>query len=157
MALLSSQRCKTLCRQKGLAVVEATIALPVMLVLLLAIGEFGRLLYEYNTLTKAVRAGARTASVSPNPGNYDVSLVLDKAKNMILYGQEIVGSKTVLPGLKAEDINITPTLIDGETYVEIHVSYDWQPIFGDSFNTFFGDTISLTFPLQTSMTMRALL
>ncbi|WP_116472744.1 TadE/TadG family type IV pilus assembly protein [Zobellella maritima] len=143
--------------QRGLAAVEATIVLPVMLLLMMAIGEFGRLLYEYNTLTKAVRAGARTASVSPNPGNFDVSLVQDKTRNMILYGQETVGTKTVLPGLKAEDINVSPVLIDGETYVQIHVSYDWQPMFGDTFNTFFGNTISLNFPLETSMTMRALL
>lgn len=146
-----------LSRQKGLAAVEATIVLPVMLLMMMAIGEFGRLLYEYNTLTKAVRAGARTASVSPNPGNFDVSLVQDKTRNMILYGQETVGSKTVLPGLKAEDINVSSTMIDGETYVQIHVSYDWQPMFGDSFNTFFGNTISLNFPLETSMVMRALL
>ncbi|OIN06662.1 hypothetical protein BFR47_04610 [Oceanisphaera psychrotolerans] len=146
-----------LSRQRGLAAVEATIVLPIMLLLMLTIGEFGRLLYEYNTLTKAVRAGARTASVSPNPGNFDVSLVQDKTRNMILYGQETIGTKTVLPGLKAEDINVSPLLIDGETYVQIHVSYDWQPMFGDSFNMFFGNTISLNFPLETSMIMRALL
>ncbi|ATG73443.1 hypothetical protein AN401_05830 [Zobellella denitrificans] len=146
-----------LSRQKGLAAVEATLVLPIMLLLLLAIGEFGRMLYEYNTLTKAVRAGARTASVSPNAGNFDVTLVQGKTKNMILYGQETVGTKTVLPGLKAEDITITPTMIGDDTYVEIHVSYDWQPIFGETFNTFFGNSISLNFPLQTSMTMRALL
>ncbi|PSJ46940.1 TadE family protein [Zobellella taiwanensis] len=144
-------------RQKGLAAVEATIVLPVILLLLLAIGEFGRMIYQYNTLTKAVRAGARTASISPNPGTFDLSLVQAKTRNMILYGQEVAGTTPVLPGLQGDDITFNTKEINGQTYVDIHVSYDWTPVFGDSFNTFFGDTISLTFPLESSMTMRVLL
>ena len=33
-------------RQRGIAAVEATLVLPLMLLLMLAIGEFGRALYQ---------------------------------------------------------------------------------------------------------------
>ena len=49
-------------REHGTQLVELAIALPLMLVLLGGIAEFGRLFYTYSTLTNAVRAGARHAS-----------------------------------------------------------------------------------------------
>lgn len=149
-----------LSRQKGLAAVEATIVFPIMLLLLLAIGEFGRVLYQYNTLSKAVRASARTVSVSPGDNFVLDDDMMARTRNMILYGQETVGSTTVLPGLSAGDISFSGPfnmpVTSENRYVEVRVSYDWQPVFGDTFNTFFGNTISLNFPLQTSMTMRVL-
>ena len=152
-----------LSRQKGLAAVEATIVLPVLLLLMLAIGEFGRVLYEYNTLTKAVRAGVRTMTSSGNPGAFELTDdIKQRTKNMIIYGQEQpAGADPVLTGLDSANISFSqpysiPVTSTTDIYVEVHVSYDWQPIFGDSFNTFFGEPISLSFPLQTSMTMRVL-
>lgn len=147
--------------QKGLAAVEATIVLPVMLLLLLSIGEFGRLLYQYNTLTKAVRAGARTVSVGDNPGNFELTDELrQRVTNLIVYGQEVVGPYPVLPGLTADDIVFfgpfeVPS-VDGDPYIKISASYSWQPMFGVGFNTIVGETISMEFPLQTSLTMRVL-
>ncbi len=46
-------------RQRGLAMVEFAIALPLLLLLLLAIGEMGRLLYQYNSLLQASRDASR--------------------------------------------------------------------------------------------------
>ncbi|MGR7921814.1 TadE/TadG family type IV pilus assembly protein [Zobellella denitrificans] len=148
-------------RQRGLAAVEATIVMPVMLLLVLAIGEFGRMLYQYNTLTQAVRAGARTVSVSDNDGTFELTAEMrQRVTNLILYGQEVVGTNTVLPGLRAEDITFVGPFevpaVDGDPYIQIQVSYGWQPMFGLGFNTFFGETLSLDFPLQTSITMRQL-
>ena len=149
-----------LSRQKGLAAVEATLVLPIMLLLLLAIGEFGRVLYQYNTLSKAVRSSTRTVSVSPAANFVLDDEMMARTRNMILYGQETMGTTAVLPGLTSGDISFTGPynipVTSENRYVDVHVSYDWQPIFGDTFNTFFGNTISLNFPLQTSMTMRVL-
>lgn len=55
---------KLLKQNKGQAVVETAIVLPVVLLLLFAILEFGQVLNEYLVLTAAAREGARTAAVS---------------------------------------------------------------------------------------------
>ena len=49
------------------AMVEFAIALPVFLLLLLALIDFGRLLFTYISLTDAAREMARSAAVSHNP------------------------------------------------------------------------------------------
>jgi Flp pilus assembly protein TadG len=57
-------------RSAGQAMVELAIVLPVLLMLVLGIIQFGILFNNYQTLTDAVRAGARQAAVSrtlPNP------------------------------------------------------------------------------------------
>ena len=46
-------------RQRGLAIVEFAIVLPLLLLLSLATTELGRALYQQDTLNKAVRDGAR--------------------------------------------------------------------------------------------------
>lgn len=149
-----------LSKQRGLAAVEATIILPVILLLLLSIGEFGRMLYQYNTLTKALRAGVRTVSVAEGDNYVLDDNLKSRTRNMILYGQETAGSSTVLPGLEYADVSFSDPFnmpaSSEDRYVKVNVSYDWVPMFGNSFNTFFGEAISLNFPLTTSMTMRVL-
>ena len=44
--------------ERGSQLVELAIALPVMIVLLGSVAEFGRFFYMYTTLTNAVRGGA---------------------------------------------------------------------------------------------------
>jgi len=51
---------------KGQALVEFALLLPVLLLLILGIIEFGRAFYMKNTLTNAVRHSARKAAVSPS-------------------------------------------------------------------------------------------
>ena len=52
--------------ERGQAMAEFAIVLPVLCLVLLAIFQFGVLFNNYVTLTDAVRAGARTAAVSRN-------------------------------------------------------------------------------------------
>jgi len=75
--------------QRGQALVEFTIILPILLLLLLGILQFGVVFNNYITLTDAVRAGARQAAVGrsiPDPVGGAVSRVrasavgLDQAK-----------------------------------------------------------------------------
>jgi hypothetical protein len=51
-------------RHRGLAIVEFVIVLPILLLMLFAVAELGRALFQYNTLTKAVRDSARYFSVN---------------------------------------------------------------------------------------------
>ncbi len=57
-------------REEGQALVEFIIVLPVLLLIVLGIIQFGSLFKDYIALTDAVRVGARQAAVSrtlPNP------------------------------------------------------------------------------------------
>jgi Flp pilus assembly protein TadG len=51
-------------RQEGQATIEFAIVLPILLLVLLAILQFGIVFKDYLALTDAVRAGARKAAVS---------------------------------------------------------------------------------------------
>jgi Flp pilus assembly protein TadG len=55
--------------QAGTSVVEATIVLPLMLMLVFGIAEFGISFTRWNSLTNAVREGARTGVVFRAPCN----------------------------------------------------------------------------------------
>jgi Flp pilus assembly protein TadG len=55
--------------QQGQAMVEFALVLPLLLVVLLGIVQFGILFHNYETLTDAVRAGARQAAVSRTLGD----------------------------------------------------------------------------------------
>jgi len=54
-------------KQAGTTVVEATIVFPLMLLLVFAIGEFGISFTRWNSLTNAVREGARVGVVFRAP------------------------------------------------------------------------------------------
>jgi Flp pilus assembly protein TadG len=53
--------------QSGTSIVEATIVLPLMLMLVFGIAEFGISFTRWNSLTNAVREGARTGVVFRSP------------------------------------------------------------------------------------------
>ncbi|MBJ6751041.1 TadE family protein [Geomonas anaerohicana] len=57
--------------QKGQALVETAIVIPILILLVMGLFEFGRYLYLRNTLTSAARAAVRTAVVTPK---YDATL-----------------------------------------------------------------------------------
>lgn len=146
-------------RQKGLAVVEATIVLPILLLLLLAIGEFGRVIYQYHILTKSVRAGTHHLLPENFMNEFEREILEEKVKNIVVYGHDSGQGITVLPGFTKDDVSVTIIEIpEGSTYqyMVIDAQYDWVPIFGEGFNTFFGSVIDLSFPLSTSITSRVL-
>ena len=51
---------------RGVALIEASVVLGMLILLLLGIMEVGRALMAYNLLTRSVRAGARLAVVTPD-------------------------------------------------------------------------------------------
>jgi Flp pilus assembly protein TadG len=63
-------RMKTLISQRGAALVELAIALPLLVLILLATVDFARVFYSANELTNAARAGAQLGAASvANSGN----------------------------------------------------------------------------------------
>lgn len=54
-------------RQEGQSLVEVAFVLPVLLLILLGIFDFGRAIFAYNLVSNAAREGARAAIVDQNP------------------------------------------------------------------------------------------
>jgi Flp pilus assembly protein TadG len=67
-------------RQKGVALVEFALVLPLLLLLTLLATELGRAVYRYNTTAKAVRDAVRYLSVQ-TPGTH-----VTEARNLVVYG-----------------------------------------------------------------------
>lgn len=67
-------------KQSGVALVEFALVLPLLLIITLITTEFGRALYQYNTLAKSVRDSVRYLSFQ-TPGTN-----IDQAKNLVVYG-----------------------------------------------------------------------
>lgn len=67
-------------RQHGGALIEFALILPFLLVLTFTVTEFGRAMFEYNTVTKATRDAVRYLSYQ-TPGTHQL-----EAQNLIVYG-----------------------------------------------------------------------
>jgi Flp pilus assembly protein TadG len=82
---------------------EVAIVIPILLVLFGAVAEFGRYFYEYTTVAKAARVGARylASKSATSTTNYEA-----QAKNLVVYGN-IAGTGTpVLPGLTTANVDV---------------------------------------------------
>ena len=92
-------------KQKGSSTVEFALLLPVLLLLIVAISEYGVMFYRLNAVTKSVDTAARYLSdVSVNYKN--TATDESTAKNLAVYGTTIVG-KAIDPSLAVTDIVIT--------------------------------------------------
>lgn len=139
-------------RQVGAAMVEATIVMPLLLLLFLAISEFGRVFYTYNTLNKALQAGARQIANTASGIDFDSNRT--EAENLIVYGHVTGGTTPQLEGLSTADVDISST---GTGFTRIDVNYNYVPMIGPVFNPFgFGDPIDLNFTLTSTITTRDL-
>lgn len=150
---------------EGIAAVEFTIMLPVMLIMILATAEFGRVFYQYSNLTRLTRDAGRYLSATAIPRttsdlvnpltDADCNNCITRTKRLLVYGQ-LIGGTPQLNGLTVADINIQ-NLPGSDRELVITVSYDWQPLLGDTFNTLgLGKNIDLSFNLDTSYTIGAL-
>jgi len=90
--------------ERGVAAVEFALILPFLLILTFTTTEFGRALYEYQSVAKSVRAAARYLSTQ-NAGTHQA-----EAANLILYGytQPPNGSPPLARGLTAANV-MAPT------------------------------------------------
>lgn len=134
--------------QQGLAAVEMTLVLPIMLLLFFATAECSRMLYQYNALNKATRDATRYLASYHNNASSEVN-----ARNILVYGDlDLENTTEILPNLAAATFDVD----DGE-FITVTVTYPWQPIWGDSLPAFVSDSsFDLSFPLVTTYTMRAL-
>src|SRR2546430_2559764 len=96
--------------EQGQTMAEFVVVLPILLMLVFAIAQFGITFNNYVTLTDAVRAGARVAAVSrqdPNRVPTTQQKVVDSAGGLgLTTGQVSVSSPTWQHG---DDVQVTAT------------------------------------------------
>ena len=115
----------------GLAAVELALLLPVFAFLMTATFEVGRALYQFNTLTKAVRDSAQYLArygvvagvLNPTPAE------VTTARNLVVYGTPVTGGTTLLPGMDPNDVKflyqaIAPSLTNN--YVTVRATYPFK-------------------------------
>ena len=148
-------------RKAGVAMVEFTIVLPLMILILFGITELGRALYQENTLDKAVNTGARYLARMPDIATFDdhtgsgnctwadtsqpeVAAAVAEAQNLVAYGSDTTHTTSLLPGLVPGNV-VVNFIGDDEAYTNINkndglvqiciirvsVTVDFVGLFGD--------------------------
>lgn len=134
-------------RQNGTALVEFALILPLILVLTFITIEFGRAMYQYNTLTKSVRDAVRYASVrTPNSQVTEV-------RNLVVYGNSGGAGSPLALGLTLANVpspiwqTTGSNPVIGTVTVRI-TGYTFKSLFPSAFGIPFGNipfaTISAT-------------
>lgn len=145
--------------QCGVAMVEFAVALPLLLLLLLAVAEFGRMLYHYNSLMQASRDASRyVAGQAWNSTLGEIELtdaLITKTRNIAVYGLPVVTAMPAVPDLTTDQVSVAvePGTFD---HIRVSISYDFQPVIGDSIPAFIGESTSLQITLVATTVMRAL-
>jgi Flp pilus assembly protein TadG len=134
--------------QRGTAIVEFALLIPMLLLLTFIVIELGRALMEYNTVAKSVRDAARYLSIQL-PGTK-----FTEARNLVVYGNTAGTGSRLLTGLNTSlvpDPTWQPAGVDPViTTVTVQVSgYTFTPQMSSVFGIPLGP---FTFgPIQASM------
>ena len=123
--------------QRGVALVEFALILPLLLILTFFITEFGRAMYQYNSMTKSVRDAARYLSMQfPNTQT-------TQARNLVVYGNLAGTGNPVAIGLTPSHVPAPVWQIEGVDPVINTVTVEIQGYqFQSLFTTAFGVTIA---------------
>ena len=95
--------------QKGQSLTEFALALPILVLLLFAVIQFGITFNNYVTLTDATRAGARKAAVGrqlTNPQSAVIQAVRNSATDLVQSNLNVTVTSTWQPGA---DVAVTAT------------------------------------------------
>ncbi len=128
-------------KQNGVALVEFALILPLLLLLIFITADFGRAMYEYNTITKSARDGVRYLSTK-TPGNL---AAIAEAKNLIVYGKVVIDGmdKPLALDLTIGKVNTTWSITGTNPVintVKVTVSgYTFTPMFSSVFGLAFGN------------------
>jgi Flp pilus assembly protein TadG len=119
-------------RQNGQDVVEFAVILPLLLIILLGIMEFGIIIFSYNTIASAAREGARVSVISDATEDDIVEAVINLAPGL---------------ALTRDNITITP---GGANSTQVQVQYDLPLISGPIIEALGGNPVVR---LQSTATM----
>lgn len=127
--------------QRGVAIVEFALILPMLLVMTFITTEFGRALYQYNSVAKSVRDAARYLS-QQTPGTRAT-----EAANLVVYGNTAGTGAPVAAGLTTGNVAAPtwqlqdPVVPGGPTINAVTVrvtGYQFRSLFTTAFGQTFG-------------------
>lgn len=145
--------------QRGMAMVELAITLPLLALLMLTFGEFGRMLFQYNSLMQASRdAGRFAAAQAWNATLGTVSLsssLISQTQNVAVYGVPANpnGYPPVVSGLTTGNVQVSTV---GTDHVQVRISYTFVPVIGSALPALYGSSVPLGLALTSTIVMRAL-
>src|SRR5262249_54046927 len=145
--------------ESGVSLVELAIVVPVILLLLVAVMEFGLYFYTYTTLDKATRVAARyITSQTYDPGNAaDPTNSIPQAKNLAVCGKmtACAASEQIFSDFTTSNVGITANGADSffPNTVTVQITgYNYHPLFDLSVLT--GGASWQNVPVNPSTTMR---
>ncbi len=146
--------------ERGTQLVELAIVLPILMAFFAATAEFGRYFYNYTTLSKATRAGARYLSTTPVKAGGANPCRDNDVKRLVVYGDPKAadGSRPVLPGLTLSNVELKREGLTAgvpERVTVRIVNYNYQPLI--NLGNFANGLKWANVPLRPSTTMRYLL
>src|SRR5215210_6219988 len=119
--------------EAGVQLVEVAIVIPILLMLFGAVAEFGRYFYEYTTLAKGARVGARYMSTK-SVKKPDWVLA---TKRLVVYGNTAGTGTPLMSGLTVDNVDVqfaggtyaAPTTGVPTTVTINIINYKHQPVF----------------------------
>lgn len=107
---------------RGQGLVEFALIFPILMLLLVAIFDGGRLVFAYNDINNAARVGARVAIVNQGSGAAQAATI-NQATSLGLTNADVTVSY-LEPDLAAA----CPSPYDLGCVAEVSVTFDWQAI-----------------------------
>ena len=90
--------------ERGASLAELAILVPILILLVAAVSEFGRFFQQYTTLAKSTRTAARYLSNHPFPDNQA------QARNLVVCGKlTCAGGDELVPGITTANVCIEST------------------------------------------------
>jgi Flp pilus assembly protein TadG len=137
--------------ERGAELVEFALTLPLLLLLVLGIIEFGFVFQEFEVVTNAAREGARIGALMPSAG-YKTTDVQARVKDYLEAGGLDLANLETDP-----TVNTTAVPITGTTKcfpaVTVTVEYDHPVLFIGGIMSYFDSNLA-TIPLRSVAVMR---
>ena len=118
--------------KKGQSLIEFALVLPILLLVLLGIMEFGRMIMAVNVLNQAAREGARIGAVTSDADSLDFKDKIETRANELLNAAN----------LKPENTTITILPPDAERKITVTIDYAF-PFATKFFDLFLPDVVNL--------------
>ena len=107
----------------GQGLVEFALIFPVLILLIVAIFDAGRLVFAYNGITNAAREGTRLGLVDQTAGNIQAE-VINQATSLGLTASQVEVRFCKPDGTAC----VTTKPIDLDALVQVRVTYNWSAI-----------------------------
>ncbi|MEJ2087074.1 MAG: TadE/TadG family type IV pilus assembly protein [Gammaproteobacteria bacterium] len=143
-------------RARGAVLVETVVVLPLLLALILGTAEFGHAFWQYSTLTKSVRDGARFAASQGVLGSTGVVVLTAQltsdVSNVVVYGNVSGSGAPVLNGFTTSAVTLEAP---GDGDIIVRAVYPYDALFG-LVPTFYSAAASAPLNLTAAVRMRAI-